>query len=85
MFAHGRGQSSQEDNFRVVGIVPETDNKRECLDAERLFAEITKAETTIRTRKLELLQESATDADELAAIARALKVLAQLREIEHTS
>ena len=52
------------------------------LDAERLFAEITKAETTIQTRKLELLQESSTETDEFAAIARALTVLEQLREIE---
>jgi len=55
------------------------------LDAEKGFAEITKAETKIQTRKLELLQEPAADTDELAAIARALKVLAQLREIGHKS
>jgi hypothetical protein len=55
------------------------------LDAERLFDQITKAESKIRTRKLELLQESTTDTDELAAIARALTVLVQLREIEHRS
>ena len=53
------------------------------LDAEKLFAEITKAEGVIQRRKSELLQESTTGSDELTAIARALQVLVQLREIEH--
>ena len=53
------------------------------MDAEKLFAEITKAEAAIQRRKSELLQESTTGSDELTAIARALQVLVQLREIEH--
>jgi hypothetical protein len=53
------------------------------LDAEKLFAEITKAEATIQRRRSELLQESTTGSDELAAIERALHILAQLRQIEH--
>ena len=53
------------------------------LDAEKLFAEITKAEAAIQRRKSELLQESTTGSDELTAIARALQVLMQLREIEN--
>ena len=52
------------------------------LDAERLFAEISKAEAIIQRRRVELLRES-TDSDELTAIAKALQVLTQLREIEH--
>jgi hypothetical protein len=52
------------------------------IDAEKLFAEITKAEAAIQRRKSELLQESSSDCDELAAIERALHVLVQLREIE---
>ncbi len=52
------------------------------LDAERLFAEISKAEAIIRRRRAELLQESA-DGDELVAIATGLQVLSQPREIEH--
>jgi hypothetical protein len=38
------------------------------LDAEKLFAEITKAEAAIQRRKSELLQESTSGSDELAAI-----------------
>jgi hypothetical protein len=38
------------------------------IDAEKLFAEITKAEAAIQRRKSELLQESSSDCDELAAI-----------------
>ena len=53
------------------------------LDAERLFAEIAKAEAAIQRRKSELLQGSTTGSDELAAAERALQVLVQLREIEH--
>ena len=53
------------------------------LEGERLFAEITKAEAIIQRRRSELLQEPATDSGELAAIAKALQVLAQLRAIEH--
>jgi len=53
------------------------------LDVERLLVEITQAEAIIQKRRSELLQESPVDADELAAIAKALHVLAQLREIEH--
>jgi hypothetical protein len=53
------------------------------LDAEKLFAEITKAEAAIQRRKSELLQESTSGSDELAVIETALQVLTQLREIEH--
>jgi len=53
------------------------------LDAEKLFAEITKAEAAIQRRKSELLRESTSGSDELAAIETALQVLTQLREIEH--
>jgi hypothetical protein len=53
------------------------------LDAEKLFAEITKAEAAIQRRKSELLQESTSSSDELAAIETSLRVLMQLREIEH--
>jgi hypothetical protein len=53
------------------------------LDAEKLFAEITKAEAAIQRRKSELLQESTSGSDELAAIETALQLLTQLREIEH--
>jgi hypothetical protein len=35
------------------------------LDAEKLFAEITKAEAAIQRRKSELLQESTSGSDEL--------------------
>jgi hypothetical protein len=52
------------------------------LDSEKLFAEISKAEALIQRRKAELLQESPASSAELAAIARALQVLIQLREIE---
>lgn len=53
------------------------------LEGERLFAEITRAEATIQRRRSQLLKESATDSGELAAIVKALQVLAQLRAIEH--
>ena len=53
-----------------------------CNRCGKLFAEITKSEAAIQRRKSELLQESSSDCDELAAIERALHVLVQLREIE---
>ena len=56
------------------------------LGMEDPLAEIAKAEVLIRSRKVVLLQGSqATDSSELAAIARALRVLTLLRELEQKS
>jgi len=55
------------------------------LGMEDPLAEIAKAEVLIRSRKVELLQVAGTDSSELAAIARALRVLTLLRELEQKS
>lgn len=55
------------------------------LNSEKLLDQVVKAEALIHQLQAELHNESSTDGDELEAIARALQVLGQLREISQKS